>query len=146
MKLGCMSMTRKRKFSPVNGFTKTTHVQESKNELIGSGSEGNVNSFSFFFDFGVNVNVLFYRSVLQHLHESVQRKRSDLWRTQAWILYHDNARPHTYSLIINEFLARNNLPTVLQPPYSPHLSSCEFFLFPRIKLVLKGWLSHLERK
>jgi hypothetical protein len=24
------------------------------------------------------------------------------------------------------------------PPYSPHLAPCEFFLFPKIKLKLKG--------
>jgi transposase len=39
---------------------------------------------------------------------------------------------------INEFLAEYNIPIVLQPPYSPDLSPCYFFLFPRLKNHLKG--------
>lgn len=27
---------------------------------------------------------------------------------------------------------------LLQPPYSPDLTLCEFFLFPKLKSVLKG--------
>jgi hypothetical protein len=27
------------------------------------------------------------------------------------------------------------------PPYSPDLAACEFFLFQKMKLKLKGWLN-----
>jgi len=39
---------------------------------------------------------------------------------------------------INEFLAEKSIPVVSQPPYSPDLSSCDFFLFPHLKNRLKG--------
>ncbi|EFN60286.1 hypothetical protein EAG_04365, partial [Camponotus floridanus] len=34
--------------------------------------------------------------------------------------------------------AQKNISVVLQPPYSPDLSPCDFFLFPRLKTHLKG--------
>jgi histone-lysine N-methyltransferase SETMAR len=35
-------------------------------------------------------------------------------------------------------LADKSIPVVSQPPYSPDLSLCDFFLFPRLKNYLKG--------
>jgi len=37
-----------------------------------------------------------------------------------------------------EFLAQNSIITLLHPPYSPDLAPCNFFLFPKMKLQLKG--------
>ena len=37
-----------------------------------------------------------------------------------------------------EFLAKKGIPVVPQPPYSPGLSLCDFFLFPKLKFHLKG--------
>jgi transposase len=53
------------------------------------------------------------------------------------MLHHDNAQCHT-AVSINEFLAEKSIPVVPQPPYSPDLSPCDFFLFPRLKNHLKG--------
>ena len=50
-------------------------------------------------------------------------------------MHHDNAPAQT-SLLIREFLAKNN--TMPQPPYSPDMAPCHFFLFPKIKRTLKG--------
>ena len=36
------------------------------------------------------------------------------------------------------FWQKKNIPVVPQPPYSPDLSPCDFFLFPRLKNYLKG--------
>ncbi|EGI67248.1 Mariner Mos1 transposase, partial [Acromyrmex echinatior] len=52
-------------------------------------------------------------------------------------LHHDNARSHTAFIVAN-YLARSNTPVVPQPPYSPDLAPCDFFLFPRLKRELKG--------
>jgi histone-lysine N-methyltransferase SETMAR len=86
---------------------------------------------------GVTVNAEYYEGVLRCLREDVRRKPPALWQRKNWLLHHDNARPHT-ALRIREFLARNNLPIVPQSPYSPDLSPADFFLFPRMKLRLKG--------
>ncbi|GFT37861.1 uncharacterized protein TNCV_4129111 [Trichonephila clavipes] len=39
---------------------------------------------------------------------------------------------------VNRFLASKNIPVAPQPPYSPDLSPCDFFLFPKLKIHLKG--------
>jgi len=55
------------------------------------------------------------------------------------MLHHDNAPWYT-AVSINEFWAEKSIPVVPQPPqpYSPDLSPCDFFLFPRLKSHLKG--------
>jgi len=46
-------------------------------------------------------------------------------------------RPHT-SKPVQRFLAKYSVAQLQQPPYSPDLSLCDFFLFARLKKVLKG--------
>jgi transposase len=36
------------------------------------------------------------------------------------------------------FLAKHSIPVIQQPPYSPDLAPCDFWLFPQLKMVLKG--------
>ena len=54
-----------------------------------------------------------------------------------WILHHDNAPCHTVISVI-EFMSKKGIPVVPQPPHSPDLSPCDFFLFPKLKFHLKG--------
>ena len=67
---------------------------------------------------------------------SVWEKRK-LWETKLWLLHHDNAPAHN-TLSIWQFLAENNITILEQPPYSPDLTPCDFFLFPKLKGVSKG--------
>ena len=39
---------------------------------------------------------------------------------------------------IREFLDKNNIAVLEQPPYSPDLAPCDFFLFPQLNKVIKG--------
>ncbi|PNF37233.1 hypothetical protein B7P43_G00377 [Cryptotermes secundus] len=75
--------------------------------------------------------------VQRRLREAIRKKRPDLWKNNSWLLHHDNAPAHT-SLLVREFLAKNNTVTMPQPPYSPDMAPCDFFLFPKIKRTLKG--------
>ncbi|XP_032690622.1 uncharacterized protein LOC116853602 [Odontomachus brunneus] len=68
---------------------------------------------------------------------SCQAIFSDLWRNNSWQLHHDNAPTHT-SLLVREFLARNNTVMMPQSPYSPNMGPCDFFLFPKLKRTMKG--------
>ena len=68
---------------------------------------------------------------------SVRDKRRDLWENNAWVLHHDNAPAHSV-LSIRQFLEESYVPTLEQPPYSPDLVPCDFFLFPKLKGVIKG--------
>jgi hypothetical protein len=53
------------------------------------------------------------------------------------MLHHDKA-PERTSLLIREFLAKNETMVVPQARYSPDLALVDFFLFPKFKSTLKG--------
>ena len=86
---------------------------------------------------GQTVNQYVYKEILRRLMRLVQDKSMDLWENNAWVLHHDNAPAHS-ALSIRQFLAERNIPTLEQPPYSPDLAPCDFFLFPKLKGVIKG--------
>jgi transposase len=44
---------------------------------------------------------------------------------------------HT-ALVVQHFLASKNMTVVPHPPYSPDLAPCDFFLFPKMNIKLKG--------
>ena len=52
---------------------------------------------------------------------------------------HDNAPVHQ-AVDVQELLARKQVYVLHQPPYSPNLSPCDYFLFLKLKLPLKGRL------
>ena len=81
---------------------------------------------------GQTVNQEVYISVLRRMREALGRRRPDLWASGQWTLLHDNARPHT-ALSVSRFLTKHNVTVLPHPPYSPDLSPCDFFLFPRLK-------------
>ena len=54
-----------------------------------------------------------------------------------WLLHDDNA-PSYRALVTLAFLAHNSIITLPHPLYTPDLAPCEFFLFPKMKLQLKG--------
>ena len=56
-----------------------------------------------------------------------------------WFLLHDNAPVHR-AVAVQEFLARKQVCVLNHPHYSPVLSPCDYFLFPKLKLPLKGRL------
>ncbi|UYV75705.1 EPM2AIP1 [Cordylochernes scorpioides] len=86
---------------------------------------------------GRTVNKEYYLQVMSNLREAIRQKRPDLWKNKNWLLHHDNAPAHT-SLLVRDFLAKNNTLMMPQPPYSPDLAPCDFFLFPKLKRPMKG--------
>ncbi len=78
-----------------------------------------------------------YCNILRHLQDRVRRIRPQFWADQDWVLHQDNAPIHT-AVKICTFLAKHCLPVLDHPPYSLDLGPCDFFLFPRLKNVLKG--------
>ena len=86
---------------------------------------------------GQTINQNVYKDVLRRLMRSVKEKRRELWETKSWLLHHDNAPAHNASSI-RQFLAENNIAVLEQPPYSPNLAPCDFFLFPKLKRVIRG--------
>ncbi|XP_008294029.1 histone-lysine N-methyltransferase SETMAR-like isoform X2 [Stegastes partitus] len=85
---------------------------------------------------GQTVTTEFYCSVLKHLRESIHQKRPKLWRDGNWVLHHEDTPAHS-ALETQELFANTNTIVVPHPPYSPDLSPCDFFLFPKMKFKLK---------
>jgi len=79
----------------------------------------------------------YYEGVLCRLRNAVRRKQLDLWAAETWQLHHDNAPAHS-SHLIQSFLAKHNIPLNRQAPYSPDMAPCDFWLFPKLKMLLKG--------
>ena len=84
---------------------------------------------------GQTVNQFYYREILESLRKRVVRMRPSVADNS--MLHHDNAPCHMAISVI-EFLAKKGIPVVPQPPYSPYLSSCDFFLSSKLKFYLKG--------
>jgi len=75
--------------------------------------------------------------VLRRFREAVRMKSPQNWRINCWFLLHDNAPAHR-SVLVKDFLTKNKVATLEHAPYSPDLTPMDFYLFPRLKLALKG--------
>ena len=86
---------------------------------------------------GQTVNQVYDLEVLERLREKVRWKRPEIFANNSWILHHDNAPAHTVLSVI-EFLATKQIIMLEHSAYSPDLARSEFFLFPKMKNILKG--------
>ena len=83
------------------------------------------------------INQHVYKNILLRMMRLVREKRKEPWETRSWLLHHGNAPAHV-DLEIREFLAKNNIAVLEQPPYSSDLAPCDFFLFLKLKEVIEG--------
>lgn len=86
---------------------------------------------------GVTVTGEYYLSVVDRLLKRIHRVRPEYRRNVNWTLLHDNAPAHK-SLVVRNFLAKKGVVVLEHPPYSPDLAPADFWLFPKLKLSLKG--------
>ena len=86
---------------------------------------------------GCTVGAEYYEGVLDRLISRIRRVRPALYRTRDFFLLHDNAPAHSAAKI-RQFLTQKQVATLNHPPYSPDLSPPNYFLFPKVKLQLKG--------
>ena len=49
-----------------------------------------------------------------------------------WHFHQDNA-PVQNSILVTDYLSKMGIKTVPQPPYSPDLAPCDFWLFPKLR-------------
>ncbi len=87
--------------------------------------------------FGQTVNAIFYLSVLKRLVACIRRMRPEYCEPGCWCPLHDNAKPHT-AHIIQQYFTKNQITVLNHPPCWPDLAPPDFFLFPKVKLELKG--------
>ena len=84
---------------------------------------------------GHTVTGQFYKnSVLKKVKKFYNKKQP----SKGWSgvhLLHDNASSHKCE-VVKSFLASEKVKVLNHSPYSPDLSPCDFFLFPRLKKML----------
>lgn len=78
-----------------------------------------------------------YIDVFRHLQDAEWRKRQEFKRSSNWNLNHDNASAYS-AHVVQQFLAKHDIPIVLQPLYLPDLFLFNFFLYSKMKMALKG--------
>ncbi len=76
-------------------------------------------------------NYILPKVFLQYMETTGKNKLKGL------ILHHDNASSHT-SKLTTSYLKEKKVDILPHPPYSPDLSPCDFYLFPKIKKELKN--------
>jgi transposase len=69
--------------------------------------------------------------------EAARRKHPEIWRTNDWFLLHENAAAHR-SVLVKDFLAKNNLTALEHPLYSPDLASADLFSVFSTEINIEG--------
>ena len=92
---------------------------------------------------GSSVTGKFYRESVLTQHDDFYQKRRLRTGVRGIKLLHDNTRGHK-SATVQEYLKESGLDVLDHPPYSPYLSPCDFWLFPRLKEMLAG--HHFESR
>ena len=77
--------------------------------------------------------ILCYLEVLKRWMAKIRRTRREYRDPETSSLLHNNASNHT-SLIVREFLARNQVRVLNHSPYSPDSAPCDSSLFPKLNL------------
>ena len=86
---------------------------------------------------GQTVNKEYYVEVLRAFRKRFRRKRPAIFKSGQWHFHHDNA-PVDNSILVTDYLTKMGIKTVPQPPYSPDLAPCDFWLFPKLKENFRG--------
>ena len=86
---------------------------------------------------GPTINKEYYVEVLKRLRDAERRKRPRFWSSGDWLLHHDNVPAHSSNLV-QQFLAKHKIVQLCQPPYSPDIAPCDFWMFPELKMALTG--------
>jgi len=74
---------------------------------------------------------------MDRLLQHILRVRPAAFCSRDVFLLHDNAPAHE-ATSVRQHLTHNKVTTLYHPPHSPDLSPPDYFLFPKLKIKLKG--------
>ena len=80
------------------------------------------------------VNAEFYKGVMDRLLKCIQRVHPVAFCSRYFFLLHGSAPAHKAAV----FFIPKNVTTIYLPAYSPDLPPSDYFLFPKLKMKLKG--------
>ena len=83
---------------------------------------------------GQIVNAVFYVGVFKRLVSRIRRIRPEYREEGIWRLLHDNAASHR-STLATDYLNKNRIVTI---NHSPDMAPCDFYLFGKLRLAMKG--------
>ena len=84
---------------------------------------------------GATVNASWYvNTCLPQVFSVVSERREK--RGLLGLIFHDDNAKSSRAWITNAFLLEHHVEQYQNPPYSPDLSPCNFFLFPKLKKQL----------
>jgi histone-lysine N-methyltransferase SETMAR len=86
---------------------------------------------------GKAVNAEFYKAVMDSLLKRIQRVRPAAFCSRDFILLHDITPAHKAASVC--IFDPKNVTTLRHPPYSPDLSPLDYFLFFKLKMMLKAF-------
>ena len=69
--------------------------------------------------------------LLWEFSKRFRRRKPALFKYGQWHFHMDNAPVHN-SILVTVYLTKMGIKTVAQPPYSPDLAPCDFWLFPKL--------------
>ena len=75
---------------------------------------------------------------MDRLLKRIQRVRPATFCCRDFFLLHDNAPAHKAASVCQFLTQKKNVTTLYHRPYSPDLSPPDYFLFPKLKMKLKG--------
>jgi hypothetical protein len=86
---------------------------------------------------GKTVNDEFYKRGMDRLLKLIQQVCPAAFCSQGLFLLHNNTPAHKAASVC-QFLNPKNITTLYYPPHLPDLSPPDYFLFPKLKMKLKG--------
>ena len=79
---------------------------------------------------GKSITGKFYKDVVLKKEKKFYKKKRLSVVLKGTFMLHDNAPAYKYKVVV-DFLDKEKVKVIKHPPYSPDLSPCDFFLFPR---------------
>lgn len=143
MKHGCFSMTWTRNVSQMPGWVQvrcgqpkfTSWNRKLRQCWLLSTTQGIVHKE--FSPLSAMMNGAYYLGVMDRVCKQIRRLRSKLWESKDFFLLHDNAPVYTVGVVF-QFLTQKQVAVLHYPSYSPDLSPCDYFLFPKLKTRLES--------
>lgn len=89
-----------------------------------------------YLEHGSTINGPYYALLLERLRAILRTKRRGTL-TVGSLLLQDNAPAHTSDIAVRA-ARKNKLQLLPHPPYSPDISPCDYYLFPKLKSSLRG--------
>ncbi|KAJ8885177.1 hypothetical protein PR048_011373 [Dryococelus australis] len=114
------------KHSQISLPPKKSHLQKSKvKTMLITFFDNDGIIYKDFVPAGQTVNTTFYEQVLKALLQCICHVQLELHRTGKLMLLHDNAPVHC-AIYVHQFLAKQGVPVLSHPPYSPVLVPVDF--------------------